>query len=164
MWKSREEAIMNNFTLELLDYIQDVGRLLPGFLESPHEYVRRLKRPTYYKSLKTLEKKALIVKKRHDKLVFYSITEKGKNLLKKPAQLKKRNDGYSTIVIFDIPEQKSRQRTIFRRYLLRNGYSLLQESVLISPNVVTPELKELISELGLKDFITVVQGKIIYNF
>lgn len=83
-------------------------------------------------------------------------------MLHKPVTKNHRSDGFSTIIIFDIPEEKSRQRTIFRRYLQKNGYTLLQKSVLIAPFALSRDVKELIEELDIRRHISVIDGKINY--
>ncbi|MFH0960253.1 MAG: hypothetical protein V1897_16290, partial [Pseudomonadota bacterium] len=92
----------------------------------------------------------------------YILTNKGKQLLAKPKKIDRRSDGFSTLIIFDIPENKSKERFIFRRYLVRNGYTQLQKSVLISPDKFDPDTKDLIQELGIKPFVTVISGKVDY--
>lgn len=146
--------------MDLLEYIRDAGELLPGFLETPHMHALRLKRATYYGSLRQLERKEFIKKVSADKQIKFVITEKGKKILRLPVKKERRTDGHSTIVIFDIPSEKNRERTIFRRFLIRNGYTLIQKSVLIAPLKISLEAKDLIDELKIKSFVTVISGKI----
>jgi phenylacetic acid degradation operon negative regulatory protein len=151
-----------SFTNELLQFIKQTGELLPG-LESPYEHARRLRRATYYGALTRLEQRGLIEKKRNKNRIVYVPTEKGRkfNISKKVMQ-KRRTDGFSTVVMFDIPETKKRERGILRRCLLGNKYTMLQKSVFISPNEFSSDLKELIKELGVRPNISVLTSKVFY--
>ena|SRR3989338_5606900 len=150
-----------NFTRELLDYIYDLGVLVPG-IEFPYDYVRRLRRSTYYGALHRLEKQELVVKRKKRRRVIYTITNKGRQLVERKNVIRKRSDGYSTVVVFDIPEEKRRARRAFRKFLLRNGFKPLQKSVYISRNKVPGTIIELSKELDLSSNVSVIGGKVEY--
>ena len=153
-----------SFKQELLQFINDAG----GFTEKMLTHQLRIgpDRPSrYYTTLSRMESQGLISKKKQGrKIVSVQITEKGKRALRKNIQRVRRTDGLATLIIFDIPEEKRRARENLRRYLLRNGYTLLQKSVLVSPYQIDNQLKALIRELNIRLYTTVIAGKIIYNF
>lgn len=151
-----------SFIKDLLYFINEVGELLPQ-TKGHYRPISKMHYPTYHKSLMRLESAGLIKRKNNavNQTVF-SITVAGKRILKKPPVHIKRNDGFSTLVCFDIPEKMRRERNIFRRYLLRNGYNLIQKSILISPNKMNQEILDLIKELRLPSFVKIISGKIDY--
>ena len=148
-----------SFKQELLWALNDLGELTTAMV-THRLSIHRLGYPTYYATVRRLEQQHLVKKKKHGKMIRISITAQGRALLKKRSTGKRRADGSSTIIIFDIPEDKRRSREALRRYLIRHGYTLLQESVLISPTYVTRELKELLVELGIMPNVTIISGKI----
>jgi len=151
---------INQFSYEILETIKDAGRGIGEFLITPYGTLSLHPRSSYYSAFKRLEKQKLISKERKGRVNCYSLTRKGRILLSKKQKRVKRSDGYSTIVIFDIPEEKRRQRTIFRRYLKRNGYSLLQKSVFISPDHPLAEIKDIIHELKISGYVTLLSSKV----
>jgi len=151
-----------SFTSELLEFIKEAGELLPG-IETKYAHARRLRRATYYGALVRLEKRGLIEKTKKKQRICYVPTDKGREYrIPRQVQYKKRMDGYSTVVIFDISETRKRERGILRRYLIRSKYTMLQKSVFISPNEFSCDLKELIEELNIRQNVTVLNSKIYY--
>lgn len=151
-----------SFKEELLYVIEELGEFTTKML-THRLSIQRMHYPAYYSSLRRLEKEGLIKKKKRGKIFIVSITPKGKGLLKKRRIVgKRRIDGLSTIIIFDIPEEKSRARQGLRRYLIRHGYTLLQESVLISPSHMTNELKGLMRELDIHRNVKIIAGRMEY--
>ena len=155
---------MNEFTNNLLAMIYEASDGIIDFILTPPGQLRinKIPRTTYYSALNRLEQKGLIQKKKKAYRNLYFLTEKGKKLIRNPITKKQRTDGFSTIIIFDIPEEKARERTIFRRYLKNNGYTILQKSVLIAPFELSNDIKELIEELKIRNNISVIDGKIKY--
>lgn len=160
--------VLSKFGEELLSLIKTIGEMSDEFISTPYGQLRiGGSRTSYYRSLKQLQQDELIkkIRKKGTKNYHnvYVLTKRGHDILNQRKVAKKRHDGLSTLIIFDIPEEMSKQRTIFRRYLVRNGYIQLQKSVLISPCTVSDEIKELIKELKLSGFVTVVSGRIDYT-
>lgn len=143
----------------LLQFISDAGYIFPGF-ESPYEHIRRLRRSTYYGTLRRLESKKVIVRKKVGSKYGYMLTAKGKRLMKERVRIKKRSDGFTTIVVFDIPEEKRKARNAFRYYLRKNGFRSLQKSVYISSNKIPATLIELVHELDLNANVSVIGGRV----
>jgi DNA-binding transcriptional regulator PaaX len=150
-----------SFTKELLEYINDVGVLIPG-IESPYEYTRRIRRATYYGTLRRLEKQNFVKKIKANKRTEYRITKKGEQVLAESFKIKKRKDGSSTIVVFDIPEEKRIGRNALRRYLYKHGFKVLQKSVYISTNIVPKNIVDVVKELELNSYVSIIGGKIEY--
>jgi hypothetical protein len=150
----------------LSEQIKSLGGFIEDLVLPPFRLsINRMHYPrtTYYFRNRKLSEAGLIKKVDHKKYgSVLMLTEKGKQLLNKPKKATKRTDGLSTIILFDIPEEKRRERNIFRRYLLRNGYTLIQKSFLIAPFKISGELKELIRELRIEHFIKLISGRIDY--
>lgn len=104
---------------------------------------------TYINRLKRFEKFGLIKKYTTANGNFYTLTARAKALRRQAAIKKLRNDGFSTLITFDIPEKKHKARDTFRRYLLKNGYTQIKESTFIAPFRVSPNLLSLIHVLEL---------------
>jgi len=153
---------------ELLLLIKDVGELIDTIVFTPYGHLSissmNVPRATYYSALRGLEKRGFIQKKKKGRKNVYTLTPAGiKKVNTKYEDLIRRDDGLSTVVLFDVPEEKSRHRTILRRYLIRNGYVLLQESVFISPYKITVELRDLLQQLGIRSYVTILSAKIDYS-
>lgn len=157
------KKVLSKVGWEVLDLVKTLGEISATIVETPYGNLRLRPRVTYYKTLKNLESHGFVKKIRRNYVNYYSLTTTGRELLHKKINKVRRSDGLSTIVIFDIPEDKSKQRTLFRRYLQQNDFILLQKSVFISPNQIQPELKEVIKELKLDNFVTVIDGRIRHH-
>ena len=76
------------------------------------------------------------------------ITQKGLEKLKRVARkkkpLQKRKDKKWQMLMYDIPEDKKRERDMLRRELVYLGYSKLQRSIWVSPYSVSRETQKLI--------------------
>ena len=140
--------------------------------ESYSEFVRRFYNlPSHHRVIKKLvvgrtisrmKKQGWLEAKKRNDQVYYRLTAKGK--IKKLAldlrRQKKQRGEQATIVIFDVPEEKKNFRDFLRRLLLQNSFTFLQKSVFISPYILPQEFYELLSELDLLPFVTVIEGKI----
>lgn len=162
--KRKIKKILTRGAQELLLMIQEAGEMAVHLASTPYGKLRigSMSRPTYYRSVRDLQKKGLIKKERKQYKNVYVLTKEGRLILRRrfDYQMKRRVDGFSTLIIFDIPEEKSRQRTMFRRYLLKHGYTLFQKSVFISLYEVMPEIRELLSELGIVSYVNVFSAKL----
>ena len=119
-----------------------------------------LSRSAYSKKIKKWDSHGLLKKRKISNRHIFRLTTKGKLLRQKAPTKILRDDGLSTLVIFDIPESKHRARDIFRRFLIKNGYVQIQKSCYVSPIKISLDLKELIAELGLHSNVTMFSGKI----
>lgn len=116
------------------------------------------------RSLRELEKQRLIRKKQNREKMVYEVTNLGKakaftwqyKLQAKQA----RHDGLATIVIFDIPEPKRKARNFLRRFLRDNDFTQFQESVYIGRFYLLKEFDELLDELRIREYVSVLEGRI----
>jgi DNA-binding transcriptional regulator PaaX len=118
-----------------------------------------ISRSGYHKRLRRFEKHGLVKKKKTAQGHVFEITPKAKFLRKKAVTKQSRTDGLSTLVIFDIPEEKHSARDTLRRFLIRSGYTQIRESCFLSPFQISTDLRELIDELKLKSNISVFSAK-----
>src|SRR3989344_533491 len=141
----------------LLEIGSDLGELSYRIVFEPYRLsIHNMHVPTYYRNIHSLEKNGLIKKRKVSGRSNYRITEAGKKMLRaRPIQKKRRVDGYSTLIIFDIPEEKSKARTSFRRYLIKNGYAQFQKSTFISPYELTEDILDLARELRIISCINI---------
>ena len=63
-------------------------------------------------------------------------------------------DGKWRLIIFDIPEQRKRDREGLRRKLIELGFIRLQDSVFASPYPCKDEIDFLANYLNISDFVT----------
>lgn len=122
-------------------------------------------RPVIYSTLNRLKRQGLVRVQKKDNKVYYRLTQTGRArvLIRQVFQNKiKPPDGLSTVIIFDIPEEKRRIRTFLRRLLLRHGFINLQKSVMIAPYELPKEFFQLMAELGIRQYVTLLKSKIIY--
>jgi DNA-binding transcriptional regulator PaaX len=149
------------FIQDLFEYIKEIGELLPRPFESKYEHIQRLRKSTYYGSLKRLEKKGLILKSKSGRSVSYKITKKGKSFSFSNQQiLIKRKDGLLSIITFDIPEYLMKKRRQFRKYLFRSGFKFLQKSVFVSEFELPGNFRDFCIELEIRKFVKVISGKL----
>lgn len=123
---------------------------------------RRMPRSTYYEKIRRFEKQGLLKRQKTQKGTNFIITQKAKYLRRRPAIKQSRKDGFSTLVIFDIPQEKRNARDTLRRYLIRNGYTLIRESCFLSPFKISADLSELLHELKLEKNVTILMAKVEY--
>ena len=67
-------------------------------------------------------------------------------------------DGVYRVVIWDIPESKRRLRDLLRRKLKDSEFVSIQKSVWVSKRNVTSQLRELIVELEMENWVTVIES------
>ena len=170
--KKKMVQIIGHFMVELLGAIKDAAQALPQPLESKGEYYQRIYRTTHdypsqkiYRGIYNLKKQGLVkanTKKRY--ILELTLEGKQKLLINKISKSRvPRNDGYSTIVIFDIPEERARYRAFLRRLLLKNGFMNIQKSVLISRFDLPQEFFELLKELKIRQNVSVLKAQIQYK-
>lgn len=147
---------------EFLDFLKDMGELAEEIALTPYGKLRLnpIPRTTYYYNLRRFQNQGYLKKERKRYASNFVLTAAGKELIRRNMPKTKRNDGFATFIIFDIPEEKSKERTVFRRYLIRNGYVQMQKSVLISPLKLSLEVKELLNELKIRKFVMIISGRI----
>lgn len=158
-------------TKEILYILRDIAEAIPYPLETKYEYTRRLRNYQNYgvsRAFWELEKQGLVKKiKKEKKRVEYVLTDLGRAKSLKYVYGRKqkieRKDGLSTIVIFDISEEKKRVRDFLRRLLTQNGFTLFQESIFISRYKLLPEFREILSDLKIEHDVKILEGRIVLN-
>ena len=146
---------------------------MPRLLETKHAHIRRLRgypeytslkkfsEKSFYTTLRRMEKDKLIKKPVYSRgLNSYIITARGEKMLAENRKLKRRTDEFLTLVVFDIPEEKRRARDTFRRFMLKNGFNILQKSVLIGPFEFSEDCKVLVKDLAIDRYVTVCSVKV----
>lgn len=171
--KRKIKKAIKNFSLELLDWLNELGQLIPEPFEGKQAYQRRLKsRFRHYPQAKVsqgiyrLKRQGLIKIKRLAGYTVYPLTLDGhRRLLIEKVRLNKFNpkDGTSCIVIFDIPEEKAKYRKFVRRLLVKNGFINLQRSVMIGPQFLPRQFYELMADLKIRPNVTMIKGKVLYS-
>ena len=91
---------------------------------------------------------------------YVKITKQGQNyLINKNSILKSfefsigKNDKRDLLVLFDIPEEQRKERTWFRRHLIKFGYIMIQRSVWVGPSPLPKEFINYTKEIKIKDCI-----------
>lgn len=114
-----------------------------------------LKKSALSEAIKRLREKGFIEKEIKDGKVILKLTNLGKEALGEPSE---EWDGKVRIVIFDIPEKKRVVRDLLRRKLKNWGFKKWQLSVWITKRNVTEKLRSLISELGIEQWVAVIES------
>lgn len=156
------KRLINKIAEEMSQLAIDLGLLMAEIAFTPYGQLRlnRISRTTYYRKLQKFERHGLIKRTKTSQGYVYRLTQRAKRLRRNPAHKDNREDGLSTIIMFDIPEEKHQARDNIRRYLIRNGYTQIQKSVFISPFKISSELKDFSQELGIKSNMIFISGSI----
>jgi len=109
--------------------------------------------------------RAGLLKVRHKKpRSYYSLTEEGIGLLEKGErrifERKSSNwNGFWSVVVYFIPEEKRETRDTLRQELIWMGYGPLSTATWISPHDLSKEVEMLASKLKIKECVQVFQAK-----
>lgn len=138
-----------------------MGPSLPMVLAGAIKIWREIKREDLGRIIKRLEKQQMIAIREVGDKVQIEITEKGKRRLleydfEKIERKAKKRDGKWRLIVFDIPENKKRNRDAFRRKLLQLGCERLQDSVFVSAFPCKDEVDFLCHYLEISDYVTLV--------
>ena len=167
----RIKKIFATLPMQLLELLHGFGQYYESALMGKHAHHLWLKRQLYKTyhpaAINTgfyrLHKQGLVEKKQTNGRTYYKLTLEGeaRRLMSHISRNKtKRADGYSTVVVFDIPEERVRHRVFLRRFLLRNGFINLQKSVLIGPVLLPKEFNQLIEQLKIAQNVTILGARI----
>lgn len=162
--KIRQRSL-SEFTLLALEKAIDGSIRINHLLNKPSFYAYKggwdypLKKTQLARAIKRLREKGLI-EYEQDKTsqIVMKLTSLGKDALGHMSILEESWDGKFRLVIFDIPEQKRAVRNLFRRRLKDWGFKNWQKSVWVGRHNVTDKLKQLIANLGIKDWVAVVES------
>jgi len=153
---------------EVFENIRLVGDVVPGLMDAcyghvPPKFKKKSYTETVSRLLKTGNIRKIVNKKGN---VSLELSQSGANKLKRnfPIFSKGRWDGNFMIVIFDIPEERKRERDDLREKLKELGFGKLQESVWISPYHFEDDLKEFLQETGyINDIYVLKATKLLGN-
>lgn len=160
---------MRAITEEILESLCDMAfrpyRLFYG--RFPKEVNRRSAAVAIHRFMK----KGLIEKELVEEEICIKLTELGLKKLQEKQQKEKEKkllklkiddvkwDGIWRVVVFDIPEQNKKIRSVLRETLRVLEFKPLQKSVWISKNNFTKDIKVWVRELGMSEFIRIFETK-----
>lgn len=133
------------------------------FYDNPRRYAwygpSDFRKQTFTSSLARLKKKGFIEKRVDENKVIIKLTEAGRDwLLKKGPDYQLNWDGIWRLVIFDIPESHRKVRDVLRGRLKSWGFDKWQKSVWASRKPLTNELRLLVKELGIENWVLVIES------
>lgn len=163
--KKQIKKVVDNLTEEILATfytspltLSETYRQMWGFTPN----VKELSKKQLYDTVERVRRQGWLEKKVIEDQVFYSLTAKGrvKQLVFKLRTAKKQRGEQSTILIFDIPEEKRTFRNFLRRLLQQMKFTMIQKSVFITPHVLPQEFYDLLKEMDLLRFVKVIEGRL----
>lgn len=105
----------------------------------------------------SLKRKGYIIKSKNNSTYF--ITHKGESFLQKLRNKKpylrsflfdkRKSDPKDLLIIYDIPEEKKKERDWFRRQLVSMNFLMIQRSVWVGPGPLQKDFLEYLKEIGL---------------
>jgi len=126
---------------------------VPHFLLSDKNYSKG----TTYTALSRMAQKGLIVNRGYRK---WALTEKGriyfeykKKILKQFYIPFNKKASRNLVVMFDIPESRSKERHWFRLHLKKFNFLMIQKSVWVGPSPLPNDFVIYLKEIGLQDCI-----------
>lgn len=160
---------MGAMTEEILETLSDMAfrpyKLF--YAQFPKEVSRRSAAVAIHR----LAKKGFLEKELMEEEICIKLTELGLKKLQEKRQKEKEKkllkikigdmkwDGVWRVVVFDIPEQNKKIRSVLRETLRVLEFKPLQKSVWISKNNFTKDLRKWARELGMSDFIRIFETK-----
>jgi len=124
-----------------------------------HYGAPELNKSALAQALKRLREHGFIEKQKDGEKIIFKLTEAGRDwLLKNKPDDQIEWDGVWRLVIFDIPESYKRARNTLRRRLKDWGFSAWQKSVWASKKPLTTALRKLVKELGIDDWVLVIES------
>ena len=124
-----------------------------------HRNWNKIKRQRIYEAIGRLNKKRLVELDQRGNELYLKITENGKKLIKNfdydniELPYDKKWDKKWRMIIFDIPEKKSKERRAFSVKLKDLGFYPLQESVFIYPYDCRDEIDFICNFLSIDNYV-----------
>ena len=116
-------------------------------------------RSTLYSIVSRLSKKGLIEKNFDDNKLIISLTSAGRDWISKWGNMEDEKwDGVWRVVVFDIPESHRKVRDVLRGRLKSWGFVQWQKSVWASKKNLTGEIRKLVLNLGISDWVLVIES------
>ncbi len=165
--------ITDQFLFYLLEAGSDVARfilkrrktmhdLMPGTKDPSFEMYRKFKnKQAFNKLIYYLKKNNLIRVKNLEGKQAILLTKKGEDKAIKASfkiddgQQKKRKDGKWIMIIFDIPQNRKRDRVLLRSVLKNLGYKLFQHSVWVTPYDVSEKTEKSLQYYSLDRYVRI---------
>ncbi len=155
--KKTKTDFIGEFLVALLEAAGDVADV---FLNTPYKGFRMQprQRPRFQKGVLNLQQRGII---QSSDIQGYRFTTKGRgwftsSIIKYWRTLKLPWDGKWRIVMFDVPNEKSNERNIFRQRLKSLGFQMLQKSVFVIPYPCEEELSRLCRRLKLQSYVNII--------
>ena len=131
--------------------------LCPELFKLKRYYQRKSQRKSFSRFIGYLKKRGYLRYKRIGNKEALVLTPKGlkkiSRISAKVRKLSERKDGKLQMIMYDIPEERKKDRNYFRRALVSLGYSKLQKSIWISPYDVFQRTERLVHDYDLEDFV-----------
>ena len=161
------------FLLDLLELTSDTAHfifrrrrtfedLMPGPKDPSFEIYRRFKnRKEFNKLIYYLKKNNFIKAENLKGMPAVLLTKKGKNKAIKASfkiedsKRKNRRDGKWIMIIFDIPQNRKKDRSLLRSVLKNLGYKLFQQSVWITPYDVFEKTEKSLQFYSLDKYVRI---------
>lgn len=137
-------------------------------LEKNQKKVKRgpvVQRYTLRQRLKSLLKRGAVVEKRVGDKVLVCLSNDGwrcarvRRIRRVAAACR---NGF-VIVTFDVPEKRRRERNLLRQFLKQSGFEQLHRSVWAHRRDVAALVAEVVRDLKLRPWVTVIEGKLIIS-
>lgn len=183
--ESRQAKTILNVTLGLIAVggILTIGAAFPALLNEIGKYKYRRKKEKFqkyqqiWKNFHNLKKqRAIEFLKEEDGHLIYRLSENGKEKIRKfvfdelSIEKPKEWDNKWRLVIFDIPETKSKTRKALRKKLTGIGFFQCQKSAWIYPFPCEEEIEFVKDFLNINPFVKLFlideidDGKVLYHF
>ena len=144
---------------EILEYLNKEKSVLKykgirtGFLGLPD--FKHYKYQTLANKFSILSKKGLVKKMSNGEYIITNkgrdFLEKGKNILRKFETNKDKNSPKDLLIVYDIEENKKKERNWFRRHLKNFHFIMIQRSVWVGPSPLPKEFSNYLKEIKLGD-------------
>lgn len=153
---------LKDIILLSLEKAADGAVVFADFYDNPRRFVwygpYDYPKSTLSAAISRLRKKGLVEKKIDGDRIILKLTDSGYDwLLKNKEEDSLQWDGFWRMVIFDIPEKYRNVREVLRKRLKEWGFSSWQKSVWVSKKPLTAELRNLVGELGVDDWVLVIE-------
>lgn len=134
---------------------------LPMIILEAYKTWKDINRSEFGQIVKRLQRQELIAIRENSRKVTVEITDKGKRRLleydfENIERKARKRDSRWRLIIFDIPENKKRNRDAFRKKLIQIGCIRLQDSVFASAFPCKDEIDFLANFLDVSDYVTLV--------
>lgn len=157
--------IIRSVSEEVLTFFQEwesYGEFAQRMYGLPYRQ-KELSKKQIYESVRRIKKQGWLEQKKINDQIFYRLSKEGriKKLLTMINHRPFKKAKMSTIVIFDIPEEKRTFRNFLRRLLIQMEFTMVQKSVFIAVYVLPKEFYDLLNEMKLLPYVRIIEGKLL---